>query len=53
MESEQENLCADAGYAGDGPRKAMIASGYAPHVRPRGQATGSYTHLPLPTIYPL
>lgn len=37
MESEQENLCADAGYAGDGPRKAMIAAGYAPHVRPRGE----------------
>ncbi|MDL2216264.1 IS5 family transposase [Desulfovibrio sp. OttesenSCG-928-M14] len=37
MESERENLCADAGYAGDGPRKTMIAAGYAPHVRPRGE----------------
>jgi transposase len=32
-----ENLCADAGYAGEGPRNAIEEAGYAPHVRPRGE----------------
>ena len=37
MEDEEEHLCADAGYAGDEPRKKMLAAGYTPHVRPRGE----------------
>ncbi len=37
MESELENLCADAGYAGEAPRKTMTDAGYKPHVRPRGE----------------
>lgn len=37
MESELENLCADAGYAGEAPCKAMVEAGYEPHVRPRGE----------------
>jgi transposase len=37
MESETENLCADAGYAGEGPRKTMVDAGYEPHVSPRGE----------------
>lgn len=37
MESERENLCTDAGYAGEAPRKVMLAAGYEPHVRPRGE----------------
>ena len=37
MESETENLCADAGYAGEAPRRAMFDAGYEPHVRPRGE----------------
>ena len=32
-----EHLCADAAYAGDAPKRIMIAAGYAPHVRPRGK----------------
>jgi IS5 family transposase len=35
--NEEENLCADAAYAGDTPRRKMIAAGYRPHVRPRGE----------------
>ena len=35
MEAEPENLCADVGYAGEVPRKAIIEAGYEPHVRPR------------------
>jgi hypothetical protein len=30
MESIRENLCADAGYSGEAPRKAMVAAGYEP-----------------------
>ena len=37
MDNEEEHLCADAAYAGDEPRQKMIAAGYAPHVRPRGE----------------
>jgi transposase len=37
MEDEEEHLCADAGYAGDEPRQKMVAAGYTPHVRPRGE----------------
>ena len=37
MADLQENLCADAGYAGAGPEADMRAAGYRPHVRPRGE----------------
>jgi len=37
MEVESENLCADAKYAGEAPCEVMFASGYKPHVRPRGE----------------
>ena len=37
MEGQTENLCADAGYAGETPQVAMVAAGYTPHVRPRGE----------------
>jgi transposase len=37
MAAQKENLCADAGYAGDAPKQVMIAAGYEPHVRPRGE----------------
>ena len=30
-------ICADAGYAGEAPCKGMLAAGYKPHVRPRGE----------------
>ena len=36
-EKGEEHLCADAAYAGDEPKKIMIAAGYTPHVRPRGE----------------
>jgi transposase len=34
---EEEHLCADAAFAGEAPRQIMIAAGYTPHVRPRGE----------------
>jgi transposase len=37
MAAQKENLCADAGYVGDAPKQVMIAAGYEPHVRPRGE----------------
>jgi transposase len=37
MQNEEENLCADAGYTGDEPKQKMIASGYVPHIRARGE----------------
>jgi len=37
MENEEEHLCADAAFAGDRPREKMIAAGYTPHVRSRGE----------------
>ena len=36
-ENEEEHLCADAAFAGDKPKKKMLAAGYTPHVRPRGE----------------
>lgn len=36
MNDEPERLCADAGYAGEGPRETRELSGYEPHVRSRG-----------------
>jgi len=37
MENEEEHLCADAAYVGEEPREKMIAAGYTPHVRQRGE----------------
>ena len=37
MGNEEEHLCADAAFAGNAPREKMIAAGYTPHVRPRGE----------------
>ena len=37
MEAQPENLCADAGYAGEALAKTMREAGYVPHVRPRGE----------------
>jgi IS5 family transposase len=36
-EDEEEHLCADAGFAGDAPRQKILAAGYTPHVRPKGE----------------
>lgn len=37
MSVAREKLCADAGYAGIGPRDMILAAGYEPHVRGRGE----------------
>ena len=37
MQNEEENLCADAGYAGEEPKQKMIAAGYTLHIRSRGE----------------
>ena len=58
MECQTENLCADAGYAGETPQVAMVAAGYTPHVRPRGEArrekigkmTGASENLSIATL---
>lgn len=47
MEATQENLFADAGYAGEGPCKAITAAGYEPHVRPRGEERREKENNPL------
>lgn len=47
MEAESEKLCADAGYCGEAPRKAMIAAGYEPHIRPRGEERKEKAENPL------
>lgn len=47
MEAELENLCADAGYSGKAPREAMVAAGYQPHVRPRGEEKKEKRKNPL------
>lgn len=36
-EDVEEHLCADAAYTGEAPRQIMIAAGYIPHVRSRGE----------------
>jgi len=48
MESELENLCADAGYTGEAPCKAMVEAGYGPHVRLRVQNSGRSWKTRLP-----
>ena len=37
MDAEAENLYADAGYSGKILREGIVAAGYEPHVRPRGE----------------
>jgi transposase len=37
MKRQKENLCADAGYAGEAPKRTMMKAGYIPHIRPRGE----------------
>jgi IS5 family transposase len=37
MATDREKLCADAGYAGVGPQETILAAGYEPHVRSRGE----------------
>ena len=37
MINEEEHLCADAGYVGEEARQKIVAAGYIPHVRPRGE----------------
>jgi transposase len=32
-----QNLCADKGYFGEPPRLIIVAEGYLPHIRPRGE----------------
>ena len=34
---QKENLCADAGYAGEAPKQKIVQAGYVPHVRSRGE----------------
>ena len=46
MENEEEHLCADAGYTGDEPKEKMIAAGYRPHVRPRGEEKAEKVKTP-------
>lgn len=36
-EKAPQNLCADAGYAGEPARLQIEERGYIPHVRPRGE----------------
>lgn len=47
MAAQKENLCADAGYAGDAPKQVMIGAGYEPHVRPRGEERKEKISNPL------
>ena len=37
QEALVENLCADAGYRSQAGEALMVAQGYVPHVRPRGE----------------
>lgn len=37
MVTAREKLCADAAYAGIGPKETILAAGYEPHVRGRGE----------------
>ena len=36
-ERVEQNLCLDAGYVGAEARQQVVAKGYIPHVRPRGE----------------
>ncbi len=47
MDAETENLCADAGYSGKVPREVIVAAGYEPHVRPRGEEKKEKRENPL------
>jgi len=46
MKNEEENLCADAAYTGNEPKQKIIASGYTPHVRSRGEEKFEKTKNP-------
>ena len=41
-----ENLCVDAGYAGEPARKAIENRNYVPHVRPRGEEVAAKKRNP-------
>lgn len=47
MKGQSENLCADAGFTGEEPRKIMVKAGYTPHVRPRGEEKQEKVKNPL------
>jgi transposase len=47
MKQQKENLCADAGYAGESLKRTMEKKGYIPHVRPRGEEKREKTTNPL------
>jgi transposase len=47
MKSQRENLCADAGYSGEKPRKILTSAGYKPHVRSRGEEKREKENDPL------
>ena len=47
METQVENLCADAGYTGDDLAAIMREGGYMPHVRPRGEEKLAIEGFPL------
>jgi putative transposase len=42
----KENLCADAGYAGQPAKQAIEERNYVPHIRPRGEETESNRRNP-------
>ena len=46
QEPLRENLCLDAGYAGEPARKAVEARHYVPHVRPRGEEVATKKRNP-------
>ncbi len=41
-----QHLCADAAYAGEPARQAMVARNYTPHVRPRGEEVRAKQKVP-------
>jgi transposase len=45
-ETQIENLCADAGYAGAKPEEAIRSAGYIPHVRSRGEERATKKKYP-------
>ncbi|MBZ0263880.1 IS5 family transposase [bacterium] len=40
------NLCADAAYTGKGPEQIILAHGYIPHVRGRGEEKKDIEQIP-------
>ena len=43
---QPQHLCADAAYAGEPARQAMVARNYTPHVRPRGEEVRAKQKVP-------